>query len=66
MEKTKEQRARLVRQYELGLEKIKDRLDFADPNVSSTEEITITLEELEKAIPKLKEFWDKNLKEDNC
>ncbi len=59
-------RARLLRQYELGLEKITDRLRFADPNACSNEDITITLEEVEKAIPKLKEFWDKNLRDDGC
>lgn len=58
-------KARLISQYENGLNRVRDKLEQCDPNTMSTEEITIALESLPEMINKLKEFWDKNLKEND-
>lgn len=59
------ERGRLLNQYDNAFNRIRDKLDMADINIASNEEITITLEDLSIMIIKLKDFWNKNLKEDD-
>jgi len=65
MVKDKLQEARLLRQYEIGLNKIRDTVEQCDPNTMSTDEITVALEDLPKMVAALKKFWDEKLKEND-
>jgi len=65
MTKNKLDRARLLRQYETGLRRVRDTVEECDPNSMSTEEITVALEDLSKMTVALKKFWDEKLKEDD-
>ena len=65
MTKNKLDRARLLRQYETGLQRVRDTVEECDPNSMSTEEITVALEDLSKMTVALKKFWDEKLKEDD-
>lgn len=56
-------KARLINQYENGLNRVRDKLEQCDPNTMSTEEITVALEDLPKMVEALKKFWDDKIKE---
>ena len=65
MTKNKLDRARLLRQYENGLNAVKNTIEQCDPNTMSTEEISAALEDLPDMVKAIKKFWDEKLKEED-
>lgn len=57
------EKARRYRQFEKALERTSDLVFECSPETSTTEEITLALEDLEKAVKSLTKFWNEKLKD---
>jgi len=55
------EKARLIKQWENAVNKLRDRIDELDPNMFSYEEITLAIHELPKVIEQMKNFWREKL-----
>jgi hypothetical protein len=56
------ERTRNLRMFDRAREKLKDIIDMMDGNAFTHEEIEVSLEELEKGVKQIREFWEKKLK----
>lgn len=56
------ERLRKLKKFEMALEQIEKLIWQCNPEAMSHEDIELALESLVEIIPKLKEYWDENLK----